>query len=421
MIRHFFSIVVLFMTTCALAQEGATRSPYSFFGVGIQQFRGTVEARAMGGTQTMSDSIHLNLLNPASLGRLRYTTLSVGANHSEITVKDSNLEESTSSTTFDYLALGFPLSKKIGVSFGLMPFTAVGYNIDSSTDVVINRFTGRGGLNRVFLAAGYEILNGLTVGASGNYNFGNIQNEAIRTQENVQFGTSERNRTDLQGLTFELGAQYETKISKKLSVTSSAKYVPGGKINADNFREVSTVFSNNLNIIADVDLQEVILSDTDFQFPTEVTLGLGFGEVNKWFVGGEYTNRKSSNFTNRTFTIDNATFEDASQYRLGGFYSPKYNSVTSYWQRVSYRAGFRFEESGIVIGNEGINEFGISFGIGFPSGRVISSVRNLSNLNLTFEYGQRGTTNAGLVQEDFFNVGISLSLNSLWFQQSKFN
>lgn len=421
MIRHFFSIVVLFMTTCALAQEGATRSPYSFFGVGIQQFRGTVEARAMGGTQTMSDSIHLNLLNPASLGRLRYTTLSVGANHSEITVKDSNLEESTSSTTFDYLALGFPLSKKIGVSFGLMPFTAVGYNIDSSTDVVINRFTGRGGLNRVFLAAGYEILNGLTVGASGNYNFGNIQNEAIRTQENVQFGTSERNRTDLQGLTFELGAQYETKISKKLSVTSSAKYVPGGKINADNFREVSTVFSNNLNIIADVDLQEVILSDTDFQFPTEVTLGLGFGEVNKWFVGGEYTNRKSSNFTNRTFTTDNATFEDASQYRLGGFYSPKYNSVTSYWQRVSYRAGFRFEESGIVIGNEGINEFGISFGIGFPAGRVISSVRNLSNLNLTFEYGQRGTTNAGLVQEDFFNVGISLSLNSLWFQQSKFN
>lgn len=421
MIRHFFSIVVLFMTTCALAQEGATRSPYSFFGVGIQQFRGTVEARAMGGTQTMSDSIHLNLLNPASLGRLRYTTLSVGANHSEITVKDSNLEESTSSTTFDYLALGFPLSKKIGVSFGLMPFTAVGYNIDSSTDVVINRFTGRGGLNRVFLAAGYEILNGLTVGASGNYNFGNIQNEAIRTQENVQFGTSERNRTDLQGLTFELGAQYETKISKKLSVTSSAKYVPGGKINADNFREVSTVFSNNLNIIADVDLQEVILSDTDFQFPTEVTLGLGFGEVNKWFVGGEYTNRKSSNFTNRTFTTDNATFEDASQYRLGGFYSPKYNSVTSYWQRVSYRAGFRFEESGIVIGNEGINEFGISFGIGFPAGRVISSVRNLSNLNLTFEYGQRGTTNAGLVQEDFFNAGISLSLNSLWFQQSKFN
>lgn len=421
MIRHFFSIVVLFICTCAFAQEGATTSPYSFFGAGIQQFKGTVEARAMGGTQTMSDSIHLNLLNPASLGNLRYTTLAVGASHNEISVKESNAQESTSSTTFDYLALGFPVSKKVGVSLGLMPYTAVGYNLDDSDDAVINRFSGRGGLNRVFLSAGYEVLDGFTVGVTGNYNFGNIQNEAIRTQQDVEFGTRERNRSDLSGLTFELGAQYETKVSEKLSLTSSLKYVPGGEINADNFRQVSSVFSNNLDLLADVDLQEVIVPDTDFQFPTEVTLGLGFGEKNKWFVGGEYTNRKSSNFTNRTFSIDNVTFEDAAQYRLGGFYSPKYNSVSSYWQRVSYRAGFRYEESGIVIGNEGINEFGISFGIGLPAGRVISSVRNLSNLNLTFEYGQRGTTNAGLVQEDFFNVGISLSLNSLWFQQSKFN
>lgn len=421
MIRHFLSIVVLFIGVCTFAQEGATTSPYSFFGVGIQQFKGTVEARAMGGTQIMSDSIHLNLLNPASLGRLKYTTLSIGASHSEIIVRESDAQESTSSTTFDYLALGFPIAKNFGVSLGLMPFTAVGYNLDSSTDLVVNRFTGRGGLNRVFLATGYELIDGLTIGASANYNFGNIQNEAVRTQEDVEFGTRERNRTDLQGLTFELGAQFETTVSEKLSLTSSVKYVPGGRIDADNFREVSSVFSNNLALLADVDLQEVTVPDTDFQFPTEVTLGLGFGEKNKWFVGGEYTDRKSSNFTNRTFSVDNATFEDAAQYRLGGFYSPKYNSVSSYWQRVSYRAGFRFEESGIVIGNEPINEFGISFGLGLPAGRVISSVRNLSNLNLTFEYGQRGTTNAGLVQEDFFNVGISLSLNSLWFQQSKFN
>ena len=38
-----------------------------------------------------------------------------------------------------------------------------------------------------------------------------------------------------------------------------------------------------------------------------------------------------------------------------------------------------------------------------------------------FEMGQRGTTNAGLIQENFINVGISLSVNDLWFVQSKFN
>jgi len=49
--------------------------------------------------------------------------------------------------------------------------------------------------------------------------------------------------------------------------------------------------------------------------------------------------------------------------------------------------------------------------------------RGFSNANLTFEYGQRGTTTAGLVKEDFFKVGLSLSLNPLrpWFVPNKYN
>ncbi|MDE0599087.1 MAG: hypothetical protein OSB51_07915, partial [Dokdonia donghaensis] len=69
----------------------------------------------------------------------------------------------------------------------------------------------------------------------------------------------------------------------------------------------------------------------------------------------------------------------------------------------------------INLNGENINEFGISFGVGLPTGRRIS------NLNLQFEVGQRGTTNANLIQENFFNVGVSLSINDLWFVQSKFN
>ena len=165
----------------------------------------------------------------------------------------------------------------------------------------------------------------------------------------------------------------------------------------------------------DLDIIDVPVGDSNFDFPSSITLGAGLGEPDKWFVGAEYTSQKNSTFTNRGFAIENARFEDASQIRLGGFYIPKYNSVSSYFERVTYRAGFRYEESGIVIGNEDINEFGISFGVGLPAGR------RLSNINFTFEYGQRGTTNSGLVQEDFLNIGISLSLNDIWFIQSKFN
>ena len=415
MIKKLFIVAVLMVAFKGLAQEGATTSPYSFYGVGLQQFKGTVENKSMGGIQSYSDSLHLNLLNPASLGKLRYTTFTVGGNHQEVTAKDGFTEEGSSKSTFDYLAIGFPVSKKAGVSFGLMPYTTVGYNLDDSTEDVVNAFTGRGGINRVFLSAGYRVAPGLTVGASAHYNFGNIQNEALRSQEGVELATRESNRSDFSGFTFDFAAQYERMVSDKLQLTSSIKYSPSSNIGTENSRQVASVIFNNTGISADVDAEQIDVQDTDFDFPSTLTVGLGLGAVNKWFVGAEYTSQKSSNFSNRTFTLDDVTFDDATQMRIGGFYIPKYNSVTSYWDRITYRAGFRYEESGIVVSDEDINEFGISFGVGLPTGRRIS------NFNLMFEMGQRGTTNSGLIQENFINVGISLSVNDLWFVQSKFN
>ncbi len=415
MIKQFLIAVVLLVTVSGFSQDGGTASPYSFYGIGNQQFRGTSENRSMGGISTFSDSLHLNIVNPAALGRLRFVTFTFGGSHTELTAKDSAEEDNASATSIDYLAFGFPITKKLGVGFGLMPYTAVGYRINADTDGAVNRFSGRGGLNRVYLSAGYDLLEGLTVGASANYNFGNIQNESLRTQEEVEFGTLERNRSDLSGLTVDFGAQYERLVTDKLSLFTSLGYSPGTTISSSNTRSIASVVFNDEGQSQSVDERDIEVANTDFNFPSSLTLGLGIGQKNKWFLGGEYTRKSSSDFTNRSFDIDNATFEDASQFRLGGFYIPKYNSVTSYLQRITYRAGLRYEESGIVIDNEDINEFGISFGLGLPAGRLFS------NANLGLEYGQRGTTNAGLVEETFFNFFLSFSLNDRWFQKTKFN
>ena len=78
-----------------------------------------------------------------------------------------------------------------------------------------------------------------------------------------------------------------------------------------------------------------------------------------------------------------------------------------------YRAGVRFEDTGIELNNEKINEFGISFGAGLPVGRLFS------NMNVGLEYGTRGTSKANLVREKFINLSISMSLNDKWFQKRK--
>jgi hypothetical protein len=200
-------------------------------------------------------------------------------------------------------------------------------------------------------------------------------------------------------------------VSRNLQIQTAVAYTPETNFKAENSRQRATVFvlpSGSQVVREEI---EVAVEDTDFTFPSQLSVGAGIGKPKTWFVGLEYVNQKISNLTNRTFELENITYTDATKYKIGGFYIPKYNSLTSYYKRIVYRAGIRFEETGINLNGQDINEFGISFGVGIPVGRLFS------NVNVGFEIGKRGTTDFGLIQENFFNTFISLSFNDRWFDK----
>ena len=76
--------------------------------------------------------------------------------------------------------------------------------------------------------------------------------------------------------------------------------------------------------------------------------------------------------------------------------------------------GFRYEKTGLIVNSTSINDAALTFGMGLP----ISG--SLSNLNLGLEYGKKGTTSNNLVQENYFNLNLSFTLNDKWFVKSKF-
>jgi hypothetical protein len=166
-----------------------------------------------------------------------------------------------------------------------------------------------------------------------------------------------------------------------------------------------------------VDLEAQNLDNTDLTMPSRLSFGAGIGAPKLWFVGAEYTLQNTADFSNPIFSNQISTFENASKISVGGFFIPNYNAFSGYFKRVVYRAGFNFSNTGLVIKDESIKEFGISFGLGLPVGN-----RSLfSNANLGLEVGQRGTTNQNLIQENFVNINVSLSLNSRWFAKKKYN
>ena len=74
----------------------------------------------MGGMSTYSDSIHLNLQNPAGLAQLKLVNYSIAGSHKFNTLTTTQESQRATTTTLDYLAIGIPMGK-FGGAFGLLP------------------------------------------------------------------------------------------------------------------------------------------------------------------------------------------------------------------------------------------------------------------------------------------------------------
>ncbi len=418
MIKRFIVIVAFFSAFIAEAQENVS-SPYSYYGIGLTNFKGTVANRSMGGISIYNDSIHVNLQNPSAYGRLKLTNYAIGASHDRIKLESSTASDRAKITSLDYLALGLPLGGNFGIGIGLIPYTSVGYRILDVAEETASRLNGRGGMNKVFLSAGYAFNDHFSIGVDANYNFGNFQNRRTVIRDGIQLGTRDVNRSDIKGFNFNFGADFRTMVSDALQLNLSGTYSPAIGLKSENFREISTIaFVNTGEVVTDT--RELNVEDTNFTYPSRLMLGAGLGKPRHWFIGAEYVRVGASSYEDSfSFRNDGGEFEDASQFKIGGFFIPEFNSYTSYFKRVVYRGGFRYDGTGLIIDNESIKEFGISFGLGLPVG--LNANDPFSNVNLGIELGQRGTKDSGLIQENFLKISIGLSLNDKWFTKRRFN
>jgi hypothetical protein len=422
MIKKIIAVIVLLVSTFGFSQEN-NASPYSYYGIGDIKFKGTVDTRAMGGIGILPDSIHLNLQNPASYNYLKLTTFTIAGSVSSTKFKTASASDDANRTTLDYLAVGLPFNK-IGVAFGLMPYTSVGYKIQNSAVGAdgftrYRQFNGSGGLNRVFAGVSYRLTAQISVGADFQYNFGNIETKSIigMPSMQVQYPTREINKANYTGASFNLGAIFQTKLAKKYDWYTSATFTPQSTLNSDVERETAsiTITSSDNEFVVDAITQS--MNGEDVKLPSKFTLGSGIGLSRKWFAGAEYTFQQSNDLGNRFDNVTRANFESSHKVSLGGYYIPNYSSFNSYLSRVTYRAGIRYENTGLIINDESINDYAFTLGMGLPMSGSIGG----SNLNLGLEMGRRGNTKANLVQENYINVFVNLSLNDRWFIKRKYD
>jgi len=416
MIKKIIISACLFLSLVSYSQEG-TSSPYSFYGIGETKFNGTLENRSMAGLSIAQDSTHINLQNPASYANLRWTAFTIGGGSTYTNQKTTTKSGVAQKTTLDYLALGIPMGK-FGAAFGLIPYSFVGYRIqNNATDETQNnkRFNGWGGLNRVFMGFGYKILPNLNIGVNAYYNFGKIQTNSLEFIPYVPIGSRELNVATLSGVNYNIGMMYKAKINEKLSLFSSLYYTPKSTLKSENTRNIETVSFNSNFDLQVVDTLGVQTSKTNLKLPQKWSFGAGVGDSKKWLLGAEISLQDIGQLANNYNTLANVTYEKYEKYSIGGYYTPNPNPFSSYVKRITYRAGFKYEKTGLIVNSQSINDVGMTFGMGLPI------TGSLSNINLGLEYGKKGTTAANLVQENYFVLNVSFSLNDKWFVKRKFN
>jgi hypothetical protein len=416
MINKIIISACLLLSFVSFSQEG-TSSPYSFYGIGESRFSGTMENRSMAGLSIAQDSTHINLQNPAGLANLKWTAFTIGGSSNYTKQKTNSANGKAQRTTFDYLALGIPLGK-FGAAFGLIPYSSVGYKIKNEATVLSpndKRFNGWGGLNRVFIGTGYRITPNLNIGANVYYNFGKLQTSSSEFVPDVVIGSRELNVANLSGVNFNIGMMYKTKINTKLSFFSSLYYTPKSTLTSENTRSIATVRYNSNFDIQVVDPLDDEITKKDLKLPQKWSFGAGIGDSKKWLFGGEFAIQDIGKLANSYNTLDNVTYEKYQKYSIGGYYNPSSNPFVSYAKRIIYRGGFRYEKTGLIVNSTSINDMALTFGLGLPI------TGSLSNFNLGFEIGKKGTTSANLVKENYFNLNVSFSLNDKWFVRSKYH
>ena len=421
MIKKIIVSICLLFSLVIFAQE-STSSPYSFYGIGDIKFKGSVENRSMGSISVLPDSIHINIQNPAQLACLKLTGLALGGTYANTKSKTETQEAKARRTSLDYMIVGIPVGK-VGIGFGLIPYSSVGYKIGRTAYVtnnnndtirsIISRYNGIGGVNKVFLGFGYRLTKNINIGGDLQYNFGTIETNNLQYQTDLQYGSRENNVSDLRGVNFDLGITYQTKVNSKYSFFSSLAYTPEAVLTSGNTRNIEIVLVTSSSV-RPVETQNIGVADTKIKLPSKLSFGSGFGQVIKWLVGGEISFIQNSVMSNRFTDINGATFENSVRYSLGGFFIPNYNSYSSYYKRMVYRGGVRYENTGLVIQNKSITDFAANIGLGMPLGGTFT------NINIGLEIGKRGTKYYNLVEENYINISVGLSLSDKWFEKRKF-
>ncbi|WP_244155601.1 OmpP1/FadL family transporter [Pedobacter terrae] len=422
-INYIAAIIVLVCGLSAQAQV-TTSSPYSRYGLGNIKGSLLPQFRAMGGISTAVSKVtgfnNINMQNPASYAGITLTTIDIGMSASVTNLTRNNLSESSFNSTFSHLAFAAPVTRRSALSFGILPYSDLGYNYRNTVKVdttTLNQlYEGEGGLSKAYLGYGYRFGDHLRIGGNLEYIFGNLQTSRATEFNSVgSYNAKLQTKNSVAGLSYSYGIQYDFTLGKKTIVTLGYSGSTSGKVNS-TLSSYATLYTRdqdgNESTAADT-LNAVNNGKSNLTLPLTHNFGIAIQQNDKWLIGADF---RMGKWSKTSINDVNQGLQDSWGASLGGQWTPDAFSYNSYMKRIDYRIGFNYDKTYIKIGNQDIKQMGASLGFGFPLPTANGGTA-FYKINFTTELGQRGTLNNNLVKEQYINFHLGFTLNDTWFRK----
>lgn len=415
----------------ASAQSG-TNSPYSQYGLGILSDQTSGFNRGMNGLgQGFREHNQVNYLNPASYSAIDSLSFifDVGISGQITNFSENGVKMNANNSDFEYAVAGFRAARHLGVAFGIIPFTNVGYSY-SNTGVVsndgtttatsyVNTYSGSGGFHQVFLGAGWEPFKGFSIGANVSYLWGSYNRSVVNSYTDAYINTlSKYYSASNNSYRLEAGVQYTLPLTKKDNLTVGLTYSLGHKLGGTP--ECSLLTTNSQTGVSDTTTYSAAKS---LEIPSMYGVGVAWNRSNKIKVGLDYSLQKWGSVVspvlsmvngNAQYKAEKGQFSDRHKITFGGEICPQENG-RNFFKRIHYRMGAYYATPYQKInGVDGPKEYSVSAGFGIP---IVNGYNNRSILNISGQWVCQDSKT--FIKENTFRINIGLTFNEKWFAKWK--
>ncbi|HLZ16003.1 MAG TPA: hypothetical protein VKQ08_03150, partial [Cyclobacteriaceae bacterium] len=412
------------------AQAQVASSPFTKWGIGDLYSNGIAQHQGMGGIGISNPSYwYLNSQNPALLVYNRWTVFQGGMQIEKRSESDGTNTQSFASGNLNYLAMAFPVVfRKWTTSVGLTPYSHVNYNLSYpepilGSNIIVNVVTkGSGGINQFYWANGVAINRYLSIGVKASYLFGSIVTQGSNLYTiSVPTVESTYVRDYYRGLNLTAGISFrkDSLFGKKFQFNAGLIYSWKSTVNTQHFLRYESKLLSGQTLDSATVVNNV---QGTMVLPQNYGVGLSFGRMERWTVGGDFTYLDNRTYTGPLYGSINAPPKNGIIVQpyvgfrtgVGAEITPKSEDFTNYLNRVTYRIGATFERSPFLVGGYSWNDAGGTFGFSLPVGRI-------STVDLSLKIGRRGTISQNSIEENYFRIYFGVTFGDQWFIKRKFD